>query len=161
MFLSMTKAECFAATALMVVAGAAFAVSFSFVVDGVQATEFGPDLYPKGTAAALFLASALWLVSSLRKLRYPSLRSEEDGELATKDVILRDAAAFLVCCVYVAAIGWLGYYASTFLFLALSMWMLGLRRWLMILAIAAGYTASSYFLFDRLLMIRLPAGILM
>jgi putative tricarboxylic transport membrane protein len=159
MSVSVIKAECIAAGALMAAGAAAFAISFSFVVDGIQATEFGPDLYPKGTAIALFVASALWFISSLRKLRHPSESSEDDPEGTTKAILLYDAAAFLTCCAYVTAIGWLGYYVSTFLFLTLATWALGARHWFTILTVAGGYTVASYLLFTELLMIRLPTGI--
>lgn len=59
---------------------------------------------------------------------------------------------------YLMAIETIGYYVSTFLFLTISMFILGYRRNVVILAIASGWLVFCYFVFAKLLYIPLPQG---
>ena len=63
--------------------------------------------------------------------------------------------------VYLLAIENLGYYASTFLFITLSMYALGYRKYPIMITVAAGWLVFSYFVFSQLLYIPLPEGPLM
>ena len=64
-------------------------------------------------------------------------------------------------CLYLVAIKWLGYYASTFIFLVASMYLLGARSHLVIVLVAVGWLVFSYFVFADTLHIDLPDGWLM
>ncbi len=59
---------------------------------------------------------------------------------------------------YLVAIKWLGYYVSTFAFLVGSMILLGARRYVVVVLVAAGWLVFSYFVFSDLLHIDLPEG---
>lgn len=61
-------------------------------------------------------------------------------------------------CLYLAGIQWLGYYASTFIFLVGSMYLLGARNTLVIVLVAVGWLLFSYFVFAGMLHIDLPEG---
>lgn len=63
--------------------------------------------------------------------------------------------------VYLAGIDWLGYYPSTFVFLVASMYLLGARRHLVVLSVAAGWLVFSRLVFAGMLHINLPEGALM
>lgn len=59
---------------------------------------------------------------------------------------------------YLIAIQNIGYYVSTFLFLAVSMFILGYRKYWLILTIASCWLVFCYFVFAKLLYIPLPQG---
>jgi hypothetical protein len=64
----------------------------------------------------------------------------------------------LILFVYVVAIDYLGYFASSFVFLPLAMYILGLRRLDVMLGVTMGWLLVSYWTFVRLLYVPLPAG---
>jgi hypothetical protein len=59
---------------------------------------------------------------------------------------------------YVLALYYLGYFISTFLFLIVSMSLLGQRRPAVLLAVPVGWLLLSYWVFVRLLYVPLPVG---
>lgn len=63
--------------------------------------------------------------------------------------------------VYLMAIETIGYYLSTFLFIVVSMYALGYRRYLTMVSVAVGWLVFSYAVFANLLYIPLPEGPLM
>jgi len=63
--------------------------------------------------------------------------------------------------VYLIGIQNAGYYLSTFIFLVVSMYVLGYRRYGVILAVAIGWLVFSYSVFSKFLYIPLPEGPLM
>lgn len=68
-------------------------------------------------------------------------------------------AAWMV--LYLLAIEAVGYYVSTFVFLLGSMYMMGYRRPLVAVSVAASWLVLSYFIFAKLLYIPRPVGPLM
>ena len=60
--------------------------------------------------------------------------------------------------IYLAAIETIGYFVSTFVFLVVSMYVLGYRNYLIMLGISLVWLAFAYFVFARLLYIPLPVG---
>ena len=65
---------------------------------------------------------------------------------------------FALLLTYVVALGWLGYYVSTFLFLVPVMMLLGERGWSRILGVTLGWLVFSYVVFAQLLYVPLPTG---
>ena len=63
--------------------------------------------------------------------------------------------------VYLIAIENAGYYVSTFLFIVVSMYALGYRRYPIMIGVALGWLLFSYTVFAQLLYIPLPEGPLM
>ena len=116
----------------------------------------GPGFYPRlvlGVTAALALAL---LVSdfALRRQR----RSSPTAVSSYRTVAL----LFAVFGLYVASLPWLGFRASTFLFLVAAQWALDpsrdAKRWIVRLAVALVTTALAYFVFERYLSVLLPRG---
>jgi len=58
----------------------------------------------------------------------------------------------------IALFGFIGYYISSALFMITVMWVLGSRKKLELIAVPAGWILFSYFVFARLLNVRLPVG---
>jgi len=63
--------------------------------------------------------------------------------------------------VYLIGIQNAGYYLSTFIFLVVSMFVLGYRRYVVIITVAIAWLVFSYFVFSKFLYIPLPEGPLM
>ena len=68
------------------------------------------------------------------------------------------AIAFVWLALYLIAIQTIGYFVSSFVFLAVSIYGLGYRKLPMIALISVGWLAFSYVVFYRLLYIPLPVG---
>jgi hypothetical protein len=62
--------------------------------------------------------------------------------------------------VYVVSTVYLGYFFSSFVFLMVTMYWLGLRRFGVMVGVSLGWLAISYWTFVRLLYVPLPAGLL-
>jgi putative tricarboxylic transport membrane protein len=60
--------------------------------------------------------------------------------------------------IYLAAIETVGYFVSTFMFLVVSMYVLGYRNYLVMLGISMVWLVFAYFVYARLLYIPLPVG---
>lgn len=61
---------------------------------------------------------------------------------------------------YILVLERLGFLVATFAFLLLAPAVFGWRRWLTSGSVALAFSAGTYYLFDRILMISLPRGIL-
>ena len=59
---------------------------------------------------------------------------------------------------YYFAMNYLGYFLSSFLFLAIMMYMLSYRKPLTIILVCSGWVIFSYLIFYKLLYIQLPLG---
>lgn len=102
----------------------------------------------------------IWIVGILLVVAYLFGRiktKHEEQDPASGD--LRRVLMFTVSVViYLLAMVFLGYYISSFLYLAYGMWSLSYRRWPVILGVTVGWVAASYFVFYRLLYVSLPRG---
>jgi hypothetical protein len=58
----------------------------------------------------------------------------------------------------IALFGVVGYYVSSAAFILACMWLLGSRSWIELTAVPVGWVLFSYFIFARLLNVRLPVG---
>lgn len=67
---------------------------------------------------------------------------------------------FVLLLLYSAAIAWMGYLFSTFIFLFTTAFLMGERSWAKGVAISAIFSAGIFFLFVRFLTIPLPLGFL-
>jgi hypothetical protein len=69
-------------------------------------------------------------------------------------------ATILLCVLYAASWTLIGYFPSTLLYVTAQLWLLGERRWWLILALAGGATLLVFVVFDRLLLLPFPGGML-
>ena len=63
-----------------------------------------------------------------------------------------------ILIVHIALILYLGYYISTALFLVITMFVLGERRWVVLLGVSLVWLIFAYLTFSRLLFVPLPPG---
>jgi hypothetical protein len=66
----------------------------------------------------------------------------------------------LLALVYVVLIPYLGFFIASLAFLIIGIVILAYRRWTVIIGVALGWLAFSYFLFYKLLFVPLPEGLL-
>lgn len=124
----------------------------------------GPGFYPRivlGITAGMALLLVVLDVLALRKALPRADRAALDGA-ARPDYGLV-VAAFAVFTAYVLALPYLGFRIATFVFLVAMQAVLepprGVRRWVIVLAVALVATAASYYAFERYLHVLLPRGL--
>jgi len=71
---------------------------------------------------------------------------------------LRPLLGVIIFTLYAFLLGYLGFIATTFLFLIVWMWIIERIRWLTIIGISVGVTAVLYFIFEYFLEVPLPTG---
>lgn len=131
-------------------------------------TAYGISGFTSLTSAGAFpmFTATVMLISGLFSLRH-TLRTQpvarEPGESATlrfaRQLTPPVLAGFTVAIVaYMVALEPLGFLLASFLFLLVSMRLLGSRRWLLNLAVAALSLAATYLVFQTLFSVVLPAG---
>ena len=81
-------------------------------------------------------------------------------QIAITPASFKPLALTLLMVAYVLTIFWVGYYATTLLFLLALPVVLGLRRPVFIVAAAVGATAFIYALFELALRAGMPSGML-
>lgn len=121
-----------------------WAVTFSFPVD-----EAGPAVIPRLWIVWLVLLSVMLVGFCFAG------KTGEDPE--------RGRLGFLALGIglvigYYFAMDYLGYFLSSFIFLALLMYMLSYRKPLIIVLVCSGWVLFSYLIFYKLLYIQLPLG---
>lgn len=67
---------------------------------------------------------------------------------------------FVSVSLYIVAIGYLGYFVATALFLCVAMFWFGSRRPVVVVAVSAGFLIIVYALFVTFMGVRLPEGLL-
>jgi hypothetical protein len=69
-------------------------------------------------------------------------------------------ATIVLCMVYAASWLVVGYFVATFAYVVAQLVLLGERRWWLVVTLAGGAVVLVYVVFDRLLLLPFPAGIL-
>lgn len=127
--------------------------------------DVGPDRYLIGLSV-LLAALALWLLIQ-KPLEEPSPPDATDStahdELKTGDAsflawLPAHAHAALALMAYAAALPWLGYLASTLLFMIVAFRIAGVAGWLRSAAFGAISTALAYAIFVKASDVPLPRG---
>ncbi len=121
-----------------------WAVTFSF-----PAGEAGPADIPRLWIFWLVLFSAVLVGFCVTG------KAEKDSKGGRIGFL---ALAISLVIGYYFAMDYLGYFLSSFLFLALLMYMLSYRKPLIIMLVCSGWVLFSYLIFYKLLYIQLPLG---
>ncbi|MCL2527834.1 MAG: tripartite tricarboxylate transporter TctB family protein [Defluviitaleaceae bacterium] len=126
-----------------------FVITFS-----IPSPRFGVGITEAGTIPRVWYF-ALIPVTILALI--PIFRGKEDpdpkwGNIRLVGTIL---AALIIS---ISLFSFIGYYISSALFIIVSMWVLGSRSKVELAAVPVGWVVFSYFIFARLLNVRLPIG---
>jgi len=65
---------------------------------------------------------------------------------------------FVVLVLSVMMFKYIGYYISSALFVVITLWVLGIRNKIQLITLPLGWVAFSYFIFAKVLYVRLPVG---
>ena len=145
-------------TGLVVVAASLALLAGTMGLERHPMVPVGPGFYPRIVLSiTALMALALFVADIVRHRRAPGT-----------DVVLTASryglvtAAFAVFAVYVLTLPFVGFRVGTFVFVAALQALLdpprGLRRWVILLAVAAITSAATYFVFERYLHVLLPRG---
>lgn len=118
--------------------------------------KIGPGFFPSLLSGGLFFFSALLLINALRGRSKGEPPPRKLSDKGTQRGLIMLAAAI----VFSAVMEPLGFIPTSFVFLTLMMLVMGMRKPLVILAAPALITAAVWGLFEKLLHLSLPAGIL-
>ncbi|MGH6944971.1 MAG: tripartite tricarboxylate transporter TctB family protein [Geminicoccaceae bacterium] len=106
----------------------------------------------------LFVLIAAFLIRTARDWLQGAVTLRFEGLLEPLPLLPRRIAFLLLTVGSVVAIPWLGFTLTTFLFMASSMAVLGIRSWRVRLTIAGLTAAAGYIFFIVVLDTRLPRG---
>ena len=126
-----------------------FILSFSFPVP-----LFGGGVTEAGTIPRVWFYV---LVPATLISLFQIFRGKDDPDPAWGNVrLVAIILITLVACV--ALFNYIGYYISSAIFIVVTMYMLGSRSKVELIAVPLGWVVFSYFIFARLLYVRLPVG---
>jgi hypothetical protein len=113
----------------------------------------GPGYLPFWLATLLGLASAFYFVSSLG-------RDTVTRPLWGQKTWLRPALSAVIMLLFTSLMGWLGFFASTFLLFLAWLIVIERERWRIVGTVSVVGTLAAYLLFAILLKVPLPRGFL-
>ncbi len=116
-----------------------------------SATEPQPGFFPFVGGVLLLILSSILLVQTLRGR---SVGTKAFGELR------RPAILIVAMAGYVIILDGVGYVIATIMLSAIVLRILETKSWWVIVAVSVLLSVGSYILFDRLLGVTLPSGIL-
>ena len=126
-----------------------FVISYSFPVP-----RFGGGVTEAGTIPRVWFYV---LVPATLIALIQIIRGKDDPDPKWGNVKLV-AIIFATLVISVGLFNIIGYYISSAIFIVVTMWMLGSRSKIELIAVPAGWIIFSYFIFARLLYVRLPVG---
>lgn len=129
----------------------ALSLLFLAITFGFPQEEAGPTLIPRLWIFWLILLSSAILTMCIRGKGKPDPKTGRIWFLMSGVALM---FGYYICIIY------LGYFISTFVFLAAMMYMLSCRKPLTIFLVCSGWMLFSYLIFYKLLYIQLPLGVL-
>lgn len=118
----------------------------------------------------LIIASFLLIMAVInifKEVKNPPDTKEEDAILASlpknenpKKLVRLSWFLFVFMVVDLIAMNYVGYHIATFVFLGVAFFALGSRSWIMVLFASLGITYLTYFIFNDMLNLILPYGII-
>lgn len=112
----------------------------------------------------MILQLALSLILWVQALRAPSparrVAPAEGTPESTLATLHAPFKVFVAASLYILAIGYLGYFVATALFLCAAMFWFGSRRPIAVISVAGGFLLIVYALFVSFMGVRLPEGLL-
>ncbi len=142
------------------VSGGALAMASDFPADIVM--KIGPAFFPNLLAGLFLVCSAILMVSAALAKPAPGVAADPPpvSGLSLENGALRAVVTVLAVVAFALALRPVGFILTSTAFLAAMMALLGLRRPVLMLAVSLGVTAGIYIVFEKLLGLTLPAGVL-
>lgn len=140
---------------------ALFAVFAAAFFVGVRDLALESRALPQIVSVLVVSACVLDLVREVRgwaRTRGDGVANDDHRKVM--DAWPKLAATVALTTVYIVAIGRVGFYTSSIIFLVALLAVLGVRRPLVLGAVTVGFTAVTYLLFTVLLGVPVPSGVL-
>jgi len=147
----MKRQKCFEEIAVVVVL-IALCIYVFVTAGGFKGTS---GLFPRIVSALTALLCFLQLGASVRELR--QVQDVQDGPVKSNKGFLLASGSLIL---YVVLIFVLGYYVATALYLCASVYLFGYHKKLVIVLIVLGMIAFIYGLFNVLMYVNMPKGLL-
>lgn len=142
------------------ISGGALVIASDFPADVVM--KIGPAFFPEMLAYLLLLCSAILMVNAA--LAKPAVVAAEDPPpvrgLSLDNGIVRALLTVVAVLAFTLLLRPVGFILTSVGFLTAMMAVLGMRRPLGMFGVALGVTAGIYLIFEKLLGLTLPAGVL-
>jgi len=130
-----------------------FCIVIWFFVIPAQVTGRRESIFPRFTTIWILISSFFLIVQSWKVV--PKKISQE---LLDKKTIIRFISIAFIFLIYILTIDFLGFFIPTFLFLVITMSVLGIRDWRLLILIPLVLLLSIHFLIEKLLVFPLPKG---
>lgn len=134
---------------------AAGLITLFYLIPNYVSAGFGfglsPRAFPYLCAGAITVLGVFLVLLNLKASRRDQIKAP-----VARPALRRLLVVLSVLVVTLALMQWAGYLAAAVVCVALLMWMMGERRWLLILLTSVGWSLFLWFLFDRLLGTPLP-----
>jgi hypothetical protein len=142
---------------LLLLAGVSYALTYYFSGSDFEEIPYdvGPNFLPRVLLLALAVESVFFIFMAAGRKKGVL---EQGGQKPEPFLQVRPAIMLAAFLVYVYLVTLFGYVASTIAFLALSFYMLGVKKIWLLLILPLGITAATYYLFETLLDVYLPSG---
>lgn len=130
----------------------------------VVATSFRSSwkIYPQVLAIILLFLAIYWLFQQYKYVIYVKNENNSGANIEQKEIVLpRFFGTIFATIFYIIFINFLGFYASTVIFLFFLMYFLGVKKIIVNLMISIVFTISIYLIFFVMLEIPTPKGIIM
>ena len=118
--------------------------------------KIGPGFFPSMLAGGLIFFSVALLIKAFQGKAKGTLETRKWSDLGVRRGLITLVAAIL----FVAAMEPLGFIPTSIVFLSFMMWILGKRQPLLIGLIPAPITAVVWLVFEKLLHLSMPPGVL-
>lgn len=147
---------------LLLIFGAIWTAVVYLTVPAGFGDGIGPRAFPLGLGVLLVILSAMLLISGFRKNRANADMPEDSEEIdaaMTRIDLRMVGSVFVVIMVYGFLMEKVGFVIATLLIVTSTLWLvLGIRRPLVIGAMAVGLTGGCWLVFGKLLGAYLPPG---
>jgi len=130
-----------------------FCIVIWFFIIPSQVAGVRESIFPRFITVWILISSLFLIVQS-----WKSSPKKISHELPDKGTIIRFISIVFIFLIYVLIIDFLGFFIPSFLFLVITMLVLGVRDWRLLILIPSILLLSIHFLIEKLLVFPLPKG---
>ena len=130
-----------------------FCIVIWFFVIPDQVAGRRESIFPRFTTIWILISSFFLIAQN-----WKNPPKKISSELLSKGTIIRFISIAFIFLIYILAIDFLGFFIPTFLFLVITMSILGVRDWRVLILIPIVLLLSIHFLIEKLLIFPLPKG---
>lgn len=145
---------------LAIIAGLAI-VALAFFVLGnftqsANPLDPGPALFPRMISTILLILCVGQFAVTLRQQIVPQKAAEAEAAQKENSVLKYVIGSLSLTAIYIFLFTKVTYVITTPLFMFGLLYLLGIRKWKILMLVPVGYTVISYFLYGTVLMVSLP-----